>query len=120
IVDMAAAELVEAGCLTVEPGDGGLRLTHPRPSALLRTGMVSAVYREVRFEVPRPKALLGDAATRRLAAAVAETGRSSRPPMTTFRLAAAGADSAVFRRLAAVLEARTALREDQVDGELLL
>src|SRR5690606_22340605 len=118
--DMAAAELAEAGALAIEPADGGLRFRHPRPSALLGAGMVSALYRELRFEVPRPKALLGDSASRRLAAALAAVARSSRPQMGTFRLAAAGADSSVFRRLAAALEASTSLREDRVDGELLV
>lgn len=120
IEDMAVVEIAELGGVAVEPGDGGLRLRHPRPSALVTAGMLAAVYRELRFDVPRPKALLGDAAAKRLTAAVTEVARAARPSMLTFRLAAAGSDSAVFRRLAAVLEATTSLREDLVDGELLI
>ena len=120
IEDMAAAEIAELGGVAVEPGDGGLRFVHGSPAVVLDAGMLAAVYRELRFEVPRPKALLGDAAARRLSAAVGETARSARPAMLTFRLAAAGADSAVFRRLAASLEAATALREDPVDGQVLV
>lgn len=117
---MASVEIAELGGTAIEPGDGGLRLRHPRPTALLRAGMVASVYREVRFEVPRPKALLGDAAARRLAVAVTAAARTARPTMRTFRLAAAGSDSAVFRRLAAVIGTATSMREDPVDGELLI
>jgi hypothetical protein len=120
IEDMAVVELAELGGAGIEPGDGGLRLRHARPAALLEAGMVVAVYRELRFEVPRPKALLGDAAVRRLTAAVTEAARATRPGLRSFRLAAAGSDSAIFRRLAAVIETATALREDPVDGEMLI
>src|SRR5690606_11306387 len=116
IEDLASAELEELGAVDVRPGEGGLRLRHPRPSVLLDAGMVSAVYRELRYDVARPKALLGDAAARRLAAVVSETAGS----MRTFRLAAAGSDSTVFRRLGAGLEQATRLREDRVDGEMLV
>ncbi|HET8986218.1 MAG TPA: methyltransferase [Trueperaceae bacterium] len=120
IEDMAVVELAELGGVGVEPGDGGLRLRHPRPAALMEAGMVAAVYRELRFDVPRPKALLGDAAARQLTAAVSEVAHAARPSMRSFRLAAAGSDSSVFRRLAAVIQTTTSLREDQVDGELLV
>lgn len=120
IEDMAVVEIAELGGVAIEPGDGGVRLLHPRPTALLRAGMLAAVYRELRFAVPRPKALLGDAAVKRLTAAVTEVARAARPAMRTFRLAAAGADSAVFRRLAGAVEVATSLREDRLDGQLLI
>lgn len=116
IEDLASAELAELGALDVTQGDGGVRLRHPRASRLLGAGMVSAVYRELRFDVSRPKALLGDAAARRLAAAVTEVAGG----MGTFRLAAAGAESTVFRRLAAGLESATGLREDGDAGDMLI
>jgi 23S rRNA G2445 N2-methylase RlmL len=117
---MAVVELTEAGAAAIEPGDGGLRVRHPRPGALLEAGMVGAVYRELRFAVPRPKALLGDAAARRLAGAVVDVARAAQPGMRSFRLAAAGSDSAVFRRIADLIAATTSLREDRADGELLI
>ena len=121
IEDLAAVELEELGAADVRPGDGGLRLRHERPSDLLDARMVAAVYRELRFAVSRPKALLGDAAARRLALAVAEVARApDGHAMRSFRLAAAGSDSAVFRRLAAELERVTGLREDSADGEVLI
>jgi len=116
IEDLATAELAELGAVDCTPGDGGVRLRHPRSSELLGAGMVSALYRELRFDVSRPKALLGDAAARRLAAAVGEVAGG----MRTFRLAAAGAESTVFRRLAAGLESATGLREDGADGDMLI
>lgn len=120
IEDMAAAEIAELGGSTIEPGDGGLRFRHTRPAELLKAGMLSAVYRESRFAVPRPKALLGDAAVRQLTATLSEVARAARPQLATFRLAAAGADSAVFRRVAGALESMTALREDPDDGQVLV
>lgn len=120
IEDLAAVELAELGGTAIEPGDGGLRFVHRHPAALTDSGMLAAVYRELRYAVPRPKALLGDAAARTLAAAVGRAARAYRPAMRTFRLAAAGSDSAVFRRLAASLAAGTGLVEDQTDGELLI
>lgn len=79
-----------------------------------------AVYRLLNFEVPRPRALLGDEHLRRLLAAVDEVRRRAPAPFATFRLGAAGSDSAVFARLAAEFESATGLRHDPDEGGLLL
>lgn len=70
------------------------------------------------FDVPRPRALLGDEHFRRLAAHVRETAGSG--GHRGFRFSAAGADSSVFQRLAAALSAATGLRHAPDDGELLI
>lgn len=91
-------------------GRGGRRLLE------LRTA--TSVYRRVPFAVPRPKALLGDEHFRRLMREIAVVREGA--DFHGFRLAAAGRDSTVFRRLAEALEGATGLRNMPEDGELLL
>jgi 23S rRNA G2445 N2-methylase RlmL len=88
---------------------------------LLGLRAASSVYLVERFAIPRPKALLGDALLR----AVAETAASitRMHPAGSFRtlfLSAAGADSAVLRRLKDELAARLGLGVGADDGDLLL
>lgn len=75
----------------------------------LRTA--AAVHRVETFDVPRPRALLGHQHLTRLLAAVRDI-LNARPDGTfrTFRIAAAGAGSAVFARLRQEIEAATALQ----------
>ncbi|HZW27206.1 MAG TPA: THUMP domain-containing class I SAM-dependent methyltransferase [Trueperaceae bacterium] len=116
--DLAAEELRRLGAAPVAPGRGEVRFDHGQVGAVLRRSrLASAVYRALFFDVPRPKALLGDAAHRRLAAAAREVAAAG--GMRSFRLAAAGADSAVFLRLADSLTAATGLVHDPDEGELL-
>ena len=106
--DLAKKELRKHGAEALEPSRDGLRLRHVEPFELCENlRLVASVYRELRFAVPRPKALLGDEALRKVATTMAEVaGRSG---TTSFRFAAAGADSPVFQRLAAALGEKTGL-----------
>lgn len=70
------------------------------------------------FDVPRPRALLGDEHFRRLQSAVALV--SELGGQRSFRLSAAGADSPVFQRLVTQLEAASGLEHDPLEGGLLL
>jgi len=79
---------------------------------------VVAVYKLVHFEVPRPKALLGHEHLSRLAAAVAALGE--REAFGSFRLSAAGSDSAVYTRLTELLAEATGLPHVPDEGELLV
>jgi len=116
---LARDELVELGATVMATTDGEVRFSHPRPERVLaRSRLVSAVYRSLEFAVPRPKALLGDAAFRRLSGACRQV--AARGPMATFRLAAAGSQTQVFRRLADELGRATGLAEDRDAGELLV
>lgn len=81
----------------------------------LRT--VVAAYRVLRFAVPRPKALLGHEHISRLARAVAELRRHE--TFKSFRLSAAGSDSAVFSRFNEMLAHETGLAYEE-EGELLI
>jgi tRNA (guanine6-N2)-methyltransferase len=93
---------------------GGLR-------ALLRLKTVQAVHRVRRFDVPRPRALLGDAHFRALLADIAQV-REVHPPdaFQTFYLSAAGSESAVMARLKEEIARHTGLREASHEGDLLL
>lgn len=73
-----------------------------------------AAYAVLDFDVPRPRALLGDEHVRRIAAVMEVPGASS------FRISAAGRESAVFRRLAGELAQRTGLRFDPEAGDVLV
>ena len=83
----------------------------------LRT--VQYVSRVWRFEVPRPKALLGDAALRELSEGLVELSAAGEAGFSGLRLSAAGRDSSVMQRLALALAESTGLplRED---GDLLV
>lgn len=83
----------------------------------LRTA--AAVHRVETFAVPRPRALLGHQHLTRLLTAVRDI-LSARPDGTfrTFRIAAAGADSAVFARLCQEIEAATALQATNAAAHL--
>jgi tRNA (guanine6-N2)-methyltransferase len=106
---------------------------------------VVAVQRVLRYPVPRPKALLGDALLRQLRADVAAVlaeaaavagatpargGRAAgaapaaapraAAPFRALRLEAAGRDSDVMRRLAAALAEGVGLPLDQEEGDLVV
>lgn len=81
--------------------------------------MAAAVHRVETFAVPRPRALLGHQHLTRLLAAVRDI-LNARPDGTfdTFRIAAAGAGSAVFARLRQEIEAATALESTDAAAHL--
>ncbi len=121
--DVARDEIVahtRAIAFIVAPGEVRFSPTgDPRRALELRT--VQAVYSSAAFGVPRPKALLGDAHFRRLGAQIDAVLREW--PAGTFRtihIAAAGAESAVMRRLLSELAAQTGLAPDENEGDLLV
>lgn len=121
--DVARDEIVahtRAIAFIVAPGEVRFSPTSdPRRALQLRT--VQAVYSSATFAVPRPKALLGDVHFRRLGAQIDAALREW--PAGTFRtihIAAAGAESAVMRRLLSALAARTGLAPDEDEGDLLI
>ncbi len=79
---------------------------------------IGATYLSLTFDVPRPKALLGDAALRELVTAV--KGVMAEHEFKGLRLSAAGADSPTFTRFARELSKAVGLAHDQEDGELLV
>lgn len=118
LVPYARREVEALGATVMAEHDDGLTVRAVGTDALLALRLASAVYLRLHFEVPRPKALLGDRHFRRLLAGVREVAGRGR--FDGFRFAAAGADSAVFRRLARALQEATGLRFDADGGELLL
>lgn len=88
------------------------------PLDILKLRTVVAAYRVEYFDVPRPKALLGHQYLEQLLAAIERV--RSYTPFASFRFAAAGKDSGVFRRLAEMIEQATALIHQPEDGEMLL
>lgn len=99
-------------------GDGVRFAASANLQSVLRASTVSAFYRSVTFAVPRPKAILGDEAMRRLLEEIAKVTTTGEK-FDGFRIAAAGADSPVFVRLAEQIERGTGLKQRE-DGELLL
>ncbi len=118
--EIAAEELAAMGA-SVAKGAGGLLLAvRSQPERLLRARTIGALYRREVFDVPRPKALLGSQHFTRLVRSAKEVSDGAAEPFTALRIAAAGADSSVFRRLAAELGEALGLEVDQADGDLLL
>ena len=94
------------------PTDGLTRLAELRTA---RDGFLV-----VRFQVPRPRALLGEEHLRRLLDAMTSVRSASPEAFEGFRFSAAGSDSAVFGRLATELNRRTGLEHEPDEGELVL
>ncbi len=86
---------------------------------LLGLRTVVAAYLVLRFDIPRPLALLGDQHFRALLAGIAEA-RSLQPPgaFRTFHVDAAGHDSPVLLRLRRALADATGLADDPRAGDL--
>lgn len=118
LAPLARREAEGAGVVVRHAHPDGLTVDGVGPEVLLELRLASAVYRRLHFEVPRPRALLGDRHFRRLLAAVRDV--SARRRFEGFRFAAAGADSAVFLRLARALQDATGLPFDPDAGDLLL
>ena len=102
-----------------------LRLPPPSLAAVHELRTVVAVQRVLRYPVPRPKALLGDALWRRVAAEFsAVVGEAAALPggggFGALRLEAAGRDSEVMRRLVAALAEAVGLPVDAEDGDLVV
>lgn len=128
--DVAADELTTIGA-TVAPQRGGLLVSlgvgsrrRGRPVSpaleLLTARTVGAVHRRLAFAVPRPKSLLGSQHLLRLTAAVAEVVSEAREPFSGLRVAAAGADSDVMRRLAGELARAAGVAVDPAAGDLVV
>lgn len=77
-----------------------------------------AAYARTAIDVPRPKALLGDAHLRAITDLVRRVAATQ--PFTALRVGAAGADSPVMRRLADELARAARLPVDPDDGDLLV
>ena len=123
LAPLAATELRRlTGVQALKVTEEALRFRYTGPlSQLLKLRLATIVYARMTFEVPRPKALLGDAAFRRLsqfAAAVV----AAQPPgsFTGLRFGAAGADSPVFQRLSEQLSKALKLPFEPETGDLLL
>jgi tRNA (guanine6-N2)-methyltransferase len=91
------------------------------PAALLDLRTVLAISTCDHYDIPRPKALLGQSAFDRLLATLT-TIRALHPgdAFTTQRISAAGADSSVLRRLREELSQQTGLEDVSDEGDLLL
>ncbi len=125
--DVGVRELERLGARQVRRVADGARFEAQDVQRVLRARTVAAFYLQLTFGVPRPKALLGDAALRRLTAAVGsvagERGAGtdlSGGPFDGLRLAAAGKDSPVMRRLGEELARAAGLGYDPEEGELLV
>ena len=93
---------------------GGLR-------ALLRMKTIQAIYMVRLYDIPRPRALLGDAYFRTLMDDI-NFVRGIHPPnaFKTFHISAAGEDTAVMQRIRAELQRQTGLQPDTEEGDLLI
>lgn len=118
----ARDEIARAGGKPISAQGGILHFTcagDPRKLLTLKTPL--SVYAQRVFNVPRPKALLGDQHLRALLAlvddAIAVAGRSA---YRTFMLGAAGADSSIMQRIKTEIAKHTRLNEVAEEGDLLV
>ena len=89
--------------------------------SLMTLRSAQAVYVVERFDVPRPKALLGDQYLRRLTGAMDQIlAAHPRGTFCSIRVSAAGAESAVMLRLTGTLATHARLERQDTDGDLLL
>ncbi len=80
---------------------------------------IVAAYLVVHFEIPRPKAILGQENFTKLISEI-RTVLELNNNFKSFRINAAGRDSSVFKRIAHEISNATKLKYDAEEGELLL
>lgn len=117
-----AAQLGSAARILPPSRAGALRFSYAGDlRRLLALRSLVAVYLVQRFDVPRPRALLGHQHFEALSAMIAAI-RALAPPESfrTLHLSAAGSDSSVLNRLQQELSQRTGLALDPEEGDLLL
>jgi 23S rRNA G2445 N2-methylase RlmL len=116
----AERELVRSGARITDRSATELKFTSAAsPAQLAHLLYPVAIYRLLSFDVPRPRALLGHENLQLLLAQIRQI-TNGQAGFGSFRLGAAGSDSAVFQRLAAEVQRATGLRHDAAEGDLLL
>jgi tRNA (guanine6-N2)-methyltransferase len=118
----ASAEIAQRGGRHIRVvRKGVLAFSATRLYPLLDLKTVLSVYRVLQFDVPRPRALLGDQHQRTLLTQV-DAILSLYPPGTyrTFLLAAAGAHTSVMSRLRTAIASYTSLDPIDESGDLLI
>ncbi len=126
------------GLEAIATAESRRRLRHVTHGPILREGLIPLEYRgdpadlldlhtalsaavALHFDVPRPKALLGQQAFDRLMRAIEAVRAMHRSDaFSTFRVSAAGQDSAVMRRLREAIALQTGLEDVEEEGDLLL
>ncbi len=94
---------------------------HGDQRRLLQLRSVIAVYWVARYAIPRPRAFLGEANFRALLDQIhAATQHAAAGNLRTLKIGAAGADSAVFRRLESDLARTLGLIPERDSGDLLI
>ena len=108
--------------LLAYPRDGRLTIRFRGPEERLSTLTTAvAVHAVHTFNIPRPKALLGHQHLTRLFAVIQSVvGSEPEGTFRTFKISAAGSDSAVFRRLADEIQDKCALTESTASAHLVL
>ncbi|MBI1277352.1 MAG: methyltransferase domain-containing protein [Anaerolineaceae bacterium] len=101
---------------------GALRFEYVgNPFQLLKLRTVQAIYFVQQYNVPRPKALLGDEHFKKLLAQIITVrDLSPKDAFKTLYISAAGSDSSVMTRLKEELAAKTGLAIADEEGDLLI
>ena len=101
------------------PGRILVRTNRPlRDFLQLRTAI--AAYLAIPFDVPRPRALLGQAYRSRLEQGFEALQSIDGNSFESFRISASGSDSRIFQRLSDLVQEITGLPHDPYGGELLI
>lgn len=91
-----------------------------RLGSLAQLRLTHAVYLRENFDIPRPKALLGDAHWRRFREQIVTVmALNSRGAFKSFNVSAAGSDSSVMQRIRQMIAQETGL-QDQEKGDLAI
>lgn len=116
LAPFALAELRQKNIDAKQTSDTDISLSCATVPHDLRT--VTALYSQLEFAIPRPKALLGNAEIQVLSQGIERVRKQN--TFGSFRIDAAGSDSPVFQRLISALEKQLELPHDPADGDLLL
>lgn len=115
-------ELLELGVKILYRHNGEIGFSYAGiPSTLLGLRTAQAVYSREQFDVPRPKALLGNTNLPRLLAQFERTRQlTTEHSYATFYLAAAGSESSVMQRIKGEIAQATGLSSTDEKGDLWL
>lgn len=118
-IETGLSKYINRGTLTTERAAVRFAYNGPLDKLLALRSAVS-VYLILRFEVPRPRGLLGHQHLHTILRAIERVRQNSDIPFTSFYISAAGSESSVMTRIREALAENTAMPPADSSGDLLI
>ncbi len=118
---ITATEILNAGISNIETGTDFVRFRYDGAiNKLAQFKTAVSVYALLRYDVPRPRALLGHQHFTRLTNSIQAVLAVEKSSYSTFNLNAAGSDSSVMNRIKQAITEATGLQNSDTGGDLFV